>query len=91
MECHRGTTVVPTSEGLPEELIFPHTDQKCLVAPEILLYHIDGSRKDDANVLHIFLLEGDDLAFAENSGMIGNTVQHGATVLLGDALKERGV
>lgn len=43
LECHRGTTVVPTSEGLPEELIFPHTDQKCLVAPEILLYHIDGS------------------------------------------------
>ena len=42
-------------------------------------------------MLHIFLLEGDDLAFAENSGMIGNTVQHGATVLLGDALKERGV
>ena len=91
MECHRGTTVVPTSEGLPEELIFPHTDQKCLVAPEILLYHIDGSGEDDTDVLHIFLLEGNDLAFAENGCVIGDAVQHGAAVLLGNAFKERSV
>ena len=42
-------------------------------------------------MLHIFLLEGDDLAFAENGRVLGDAVQHGATVLLGDALKERGV
>ena len=70
MECHRGTAIVPAGEGLSEELVFPHADQKRLIPPEVFLYHIDGSRKDDANVFHIFLLEGDDLAFAENGRVI---------------------
>ena len=91
LKCHRGTAVVPAGEGLSEKLIFPHADQKRLISPDVFIYNNDASRKDDANVFHIFLLEGDDLAFAESGGVIGDAVQHGATVLLGDAFKERSV
>ena len=83
--------IFAAGKGFSEQLVFPHTNQHRLVAPEILLDHIYGAFQNDADVFDILIFQRNGFPFMICPDSVSETGQHSLKIFGLDSLEERRI